>query len=58
MVVSGAGGSHRGGSNTVVVGGGAGGGGSHCIGSSNVMNSLLFTHKPQGVYLIYHLLLL
>ena len=57
MVVSGAGGSHRGGSNTVVVGGG-GGGGSHCIGSSNVMNSLLFTHKPQGVYLIYHLLLL
>ena len=57
MVVSGAGGSHRGGSNTVVVGGGAGGG-SHCIGSSNVMNSLLFTHKPQGVYLIYHLLLL
>ena len=57
MVVSGAGGSHRGGSNTVVVGGGAGGG-SHCIGSSNVMNSLLFTHKPQGLYLIYHLLLL
>ena len=56
MVVSGAGGSHRGGSNTG--GGGGAGGGSHCIGSSNVMNSLLFTHKPQGVYLIYHLLLL
>ena len=35
----------------VVVGGGGGS-------SSNVMNSLLFMHKPQGVYLIYHLLLL